>query len=50
MAIISQRTLFMWNEVEKLGDLERLKLVIENLPDEELMIKSRVIHEDTPLL
>lgn len=39
MAIIPQQTLFVWNEIENLGDLERLKLVIENMPDEELMKK-----------
>ena len=37
MAIITQRNLFGWKEVEKLGDLERLRLVIRYLPDEELM-------------
>ena len=37
MAIIPQKQLFRWNEVEELGDLERLKLVIDYLPDEELM-------------
>jgi hypothetical protein len=39
MAIIPQKTLFGWKEdIETLGDLERLKLVIETLPDERLMI------------
>jgi len=38
MAIISQISLFKWeNDIEILGDLERLKLVLENLPDENLM-------------
>ena len=37
MAIIPQRRLFGWEEIEQLGDLERLRLVLENLPDEELM-------------
>jgi hypothetical protein len=37
MAIIAQQTLFMWNEIENLGDLERLRLVIEYMPNEELM-------------
>jgi hypothetical protein len=37
MAIILQKTLFDWNEIESLGDLERLRLVIEYIPDEELM-------------
>jgi len=38
MAIIPQKTLFRWNEIEELGDLERLDLVIKNMPDEELMV------------
>lgn len=37
MAIIPQQTFFVWNEIEKLGDLERLRLVVEHMPDEELM-------------
>ena len=37
MAIIPQQELFSWEEIEELGDLERLKLVVEYLPDEELM-------------
>jgi hypothetical protein len=37
MAIIYKRSLFSWKDVESLGDLERLKLVLENLPDENLM-------------
>ncbi|QSZ26574.1 transposase [Aceticella autotrophica] len=37
MAIIPQQTFFVWSEIEKLCDLERLKLVIEYMPDEELM-------------
>jgi hypothetical protein len=39
MAIIPQQTLFVWSEIENLGDLERLRLVIEYMPDEELMAK-----------
>jgi hypothetical protein len=27
----------VWSEIEELGDLERLRMVIENMPDEELM-------------
>src|SRR5690625_3938629 len=38
MAIIPQMSLFSWKDIEDLGDLKRLKLVIEHLPDEELMI------------
>ena len=37
MAIISQQMLFGWTEIENLGDLERLRLVIEYMPDQELM-------------
>jgi len=37
MAIIPQISLFVWDEIEKLGDLERLNLVIQHIPDEELM-------------
>jgi hypothetical protein len=37
MAIIPQKSLFDWNEIESLGDLERLRLVIEYMPDEDLM-------------
>lgn len=37
MATIAQRELFTWKEIENLGDLERLRLVLEYLPDEGLM-------------
>ena len=37
MAILPQPRLFGWEEIEGLGDLERLRLVIENMPDEDLM-------------
>lgn len=37
MAVILQRKLFGWEEIEGLGDLQRLLLVLENLPDENLM-------------
>jgi hypothetical protein len=37
MAILPQRSLFRWEEVEDLRDLERLRLVLEYLPDESLM-------------
>lgn len=36
MAIV-QKNLFTWQELEIIGDLERLKLVLENLDDEKLM-------------
>nr|WP_288010501.1 hypothetical protein [Kyrpidia sp.] len=39
MAIIPQIELFSWEEIEPLGDLERLRLVLEHLPDEALMVQ-----------
>ncbi|MDD4680764.1 MAG: transposase, partial [Clostridia bacterium] len=32
MAIIPQQTLFVWSDIEDLGDLERLRLVLEYMP------------------
>ncbi len=37
MAFIPQRELFSWKEIDNLGDLERLRLVLDYLPDEALM-------------
>ena len=37
MAIIPQISLFTWTDIEELGDLDRLRLVIEYLPDDDLM-------------
>ena len=37
MAIIAQKSLFRWEEISELGDLERLLLVLKHLPDEALM-------------
>ena len=37
MAMIPQKPLFVWEEIENLGDLERLALVLKYLPDEALM-------------
>jgi|LSQX01.2.fsa_nt_gb hypothetical protein len=37
MAIIPQQKLFGWEDLEGLGDLERLHLVLEQMPDEGLM-------------
>lgn len=39
MAIIPQLSLFSWDDIEELGDLERLRLVLEHMPDEKLMQK-----------
>jgi len=39
MAIIPQVTLFEYSELEELGDLERFKLALEGIDDEELMRK-----------
>ena len=35
MARIAQRRLFGWKEIDELGDLERFKLVLDTIPDEE---------------
>ena len=43
MPIIPQKKLFGWKEIEILGDLERLYLVLKYLPDEKLM---RVLEEE----
>lgn len=37
MAIIPQISFNVWNKFDELGDLGRLRLVIEHMPDEELM-------------
>lgn len=37
MASIAQKELFCWPDIEELGDLERLQLVFDTLPDEPLM-------------
>jgi len=37
MAIIPQKSLFGWEEINDLGDLERFDLIINNLPDEILV-------------
>jgi len=37
MAIIPQPTLFSWHDITELGDLERLVVVLDTLPDEALM-------------
>ena len=39
MAIIPQKQLFGWKEIDQLGDLQRLLLVLDYLPDEGLMKK-----------
>jgi hypothetical protein len=39
MAIIAQIPLFSWKEMESLGDLKRLQLVLDAMPDEALMLK-----------
>ena len=45
MAIIPQQTLFVWSEIENLGDLERLRLVLEYMPDEQLM---QILEKEKP--
>lgn len=37
MAVLYECNLFLWSEVAELGDLERLKLTLEGIDDEELM-------------
>lgn len=37
MAIIPQMSLFSWTDLEELGDLDRLRLVMDYLPDHKLM-------------
>ncbi|WP_246516530.1 hypothetical protein [Salicibibacter cibarius] len=37
MAMIPQTSLFSWKDLENLGDLECLRLVLDYLPDEALM-------------
>lgn len=46
MYIITQTSLFDNEEIEILGDLERLKLAIENMPDEEIIRKLREIRKN----
>lgn len=37
MASIAQKSLFEWNDLDNLGDLDRLALVLATIPDEALM-------------
>jgi len=37
MAIIPQKQLFSWKEIEDLADLQRFSLLVKYLPDESLM-------------
>ena len=39
MKIITQLDLFDYSEIEVLGDLERLKYVIDNVPDDKIVEK-----------
>ncbi len=41
MAKTQEQFLFSWKDVENLGDLKRLELVLENIPDDELIAKLR---------
>lgn len=43
MKIISQISVFDYSEIEILGDLERCKLVIDNVPDEKIIKKLKEI-------
>lgn len=46
MFILAQTSLFDNEEIEILGDLERLKLAIENMPDEEIVRRLRKIRKN----
>lgn len=37
MAKVYTKYLFSWKDLDDLGDLERLQLILESLPDEELI-------------
>jgi hypothetical protein len=39
MASIAQKQLFCWEDIEEKGDLVRLSLVLNALPDETLILK-----------
>ena len=39
MTIVHRPSLFTWQSVESRSDLDRLRLVLESLADEELMVK-----------
>ena len=39
MATIQQTQLFVWSDIENLGDLERLNLLLNNIPDESLVLE-----------
>ncbi len=39
MAIIPQAKLFSWNDIQGYGDLDRLRLVLEYMPDNEFMVE-----------
>ena len=49
MAIIHQKQLFSWKEIENLADLQRLSLLLTHLPDEQLMQALESRREDVPL-
>lgn len=44
MAMVAQQRLFDWQDIVKSGDLVRLQLVLENMPDEPLMQKHEHRH------
>ena len=46
MSIVTQMPMFSWDGIENLGDLERLRLLIEHLPDEPLL---RILQEERGL-
>ncbi len=49
MKIITQLSAFDYSEIEILEDLERCKLVIDNVPDENLIVKELKKYENTKI-
>jgi hypothetical protein len=37
MGSIAQKQIFSWKNIENIGDLERLKLVLDYIPDEKII-------------
>ena len=42
MKIITQISVFDYEEIEILGDLERCKLLIDHVPDEKIVIRAHL--------
>ena len=50
MAIIPQKILFGWSDIEELGDLERLVSVLESMPHEKLVSALEKIVLETEMI